>query len=226
MSIPGKTHWCSLGSRGQQDTGLFMCSRDRTFPAVPAKQQGLEAGLVLPSLPRTQNMGRGPRPSGLPVGTFPVPTLLLPHCCFNMVGGGLPAHSPHPSSLHSPQPVVKGGCTRPCHSHSSVVEGGGRSLASALTSSELTSSWASRCARACRGEALPHRWLPGRRALVLGSPRPPHHAAGGPPGVLTGLAPAQNQRPVPTLAGGSGACCSAKGGFCPVSACPGEKEKG
>lgn len=35
-------------------------------------------------------------PSGL-LGIFPAPTLLLPHCCFHVVGG-LPAHSPHPFS--------------------------------------------------------------------------------------------------------------------------------
>lgn len=75
-----------------------------------------------------------------------------------------------------------------------------------LTSSELTSSWAPRCACACRGEAPCHRWLPGRRVLVLGPPRPPPHAARGPPSALSwpqtlsGLGPAQNQLPVPTLA--------------------------
>lgn len=39
-----------------------MHSRDRTFPVVAAKRQGLEASLALPSPPRTQNIGRGPRP--------------------------------------------------------------------------------------------------------------------------------------------------------------------
>lgn len=165
-------------------------------------------------------MGRGPRPSGRP-GAFPVPTLLLPHCCFNMVGGGLPAHSPHPSSLRSPQSVGKGGCTPPRHSHSSVVEGGGRSLASVRTSSELTSSWAPRHACACRGEAPPHHWLSGRRVLVLGPPRPPPRAAGGPPGALSwprtlsGLAPAQNQLLVPTLSWRQWGVLSHEGQFLP-----------
>lgn len=78
-----------------------MRSRDRTFPAAPAKQQGLEASLAPPPFPPTQTFGRGLLPSG-PPGIFAMPTLLLPHCCFHMGGGGLPAHSrdpPHSSPL-------------------------------------------------------------------------------------------------------------------------------
>lgn len=156
-----------------------MHSRDRMFPVVPAEQQGLEAGLALPSPPPTQTISHR-LCSGL-LRILPVPTLLLPHCCFNMVGGGLPAHSHNPPCssplshreryfhLTSP-PRLSGAQQRRWLG----CEGRGRSLAGCSPSPELTGGWA--MMRVCmQGQGQPLRWLPGawlsRRFVLVLEPR-------------------------------------------------------
>lgn len=67
---------------------------------MPAEIAGLGTGLVLPSC--SQTTSRGPCPLACWAPT-PRPPSFLPRCCVNMVGGGLPAHSPCYCLLLSPQ---------------------------------------------------------------------------------------------------------------------------
>lgn len=125
-------------------------------------------------------MGHGPPPSGL-LGIFPMPTLLLPHCCFNMVGGRLPAHSrdpPHSLSLSPWGKVLPPDLTTLTSQRTASPlarlcreEGGVWLCAHPRLRSPADGH---RCLCACRDRAspatgclAPGAWLPGSCVLVL-----------------------------------------------------------
>lgn len=115
-------------------------------------------------------MGHGPPPSGL-LGIFPMPTLLLPHCCFNMVGGRPPAHSrgpPHSLSLSPWGKVLPPDLTTLTSQRTASPlarlcrEEGGVWLCAHPRLSSPADGY--RCLCACRDKGQPCHWLPGTRA--------------------------------------------------------------